>query len=70
MMLVKLENENSFAKNLINNSLINNDTSALSEYKSKKRMNNKMNELQSEINIMKSDIAEIKSLLHQLVKSN
>jgi hypothetical protein len=66
-MLVKLENENRFLKNTMNNSLINTDITGLKEYKNKKEMANKVNSLSDEINIMKTDISEIKSLLQQLV---
>jgi hypothetical protein len=66
-MLVKLENESRFLKNTMNNSLINTDISGLKEYKNKKEMANKVNSLSDEINIMKTDISEIKSLLQQLV---
>lgn len=69
-MLVKIEEENSFKKNMLNKSLVNTDLVALKEYKNRKTLNNKVNGINEEINIMKSDIAEIKSLLHQLVKSN
>jgi len=70
MMLIKIEDENQFLKNISNNSLINADIVALKEYKNKKRINQKVDGLHEEINIIKSDIAEIKSLLVQLVKSN
>jgi hypothetical protein len=67
-MFVKLENENSFVKSTKNNSLINQDFAGLREYKNKKENANKMTQLSDEINNMKSDISEIKSLLQQLVK--
>ena len=66
-MFVKLENENSFVKSTKNNSLINRDVAGLKEYKNKKETVNKMIQLSDEINNMKSDISEIKSLLTQLV---
>jgi hypothetical protein len=66
-MYVRLENENRFLKNTMNNSLINTDLTGLKEYKNKKEMANKVNSLSDEINIMKTDISEIKSLLQQLV---
>jgi len=66
-MLIKLENENRCLKNTMNNSLINTDISGLKEYKNKKEMANKVNSLSDEINIMKTDISEIKTLLQQLV---
>jgi len=69
-MLVKLEDENQFKKNIMNNSLVNTDVAALTEYRNKKRLSSKVNNLTDEINIMKSDIADIKSLLIKLVNSN
>ena len=69
-MLVKIEDENQFKKNIMNNALVNTDVAALTEYKNKKRLSSKVNNLTDEINIMKSDIADIKSLLIKLVNSN
>jgi hypothetical protein len=66
-MFVKLENENSFVKSTKNNSLINQDFVGLREYKNKKETASKMIQLSDEINNMKSDVSEIKSLLQQLV---
>ena len=54
----------------MNNSLVNTDVAALTEYRNKKRLSSKVNNLTDEINIMKSDIADIKSLLIKLVNSN
>ena len=68
-MLVKLEDENSFVKNIKNNSLINQDKAALSDYKNKKLLSSQVNHLTKEINIMKSDIKEIKSLIVRLINS-
>ena len=70
MMLVKIEEENQFKKNILNNALDNTDIVALKEYKNKKKINQQVNGLAEEINNMKSDISEIKSLLIQLVNSN
>jgi len=69
-MLIKLEDENSFQKNIMNKALINTDLVALNEYKNKKNLVTRVNGLSEEINNMKSDIADIKSLLIQLVNSN
>lgn len=69
-MLVKIEDENQFKKNILNNALVNTDSAALSEYRNKKRISSKVNTLTEEINIMKSDIADIKTLLIKLVNSN
>lgn len=68
-MLIKIEDENQFKKNVLNNSLVNTDIVAMKEYRNKKRINQKVEGLHYEINNMKSDIAEIKSLLVQLVNS-
>lgn len=69
-MLIKLEDEKSFVKNIKNNSLINQDIASLSDYKSKKSIVSQINGLSNEINNIKSDISEIKSLIVKLVKSN
>jgi esterase/lipase len=69
-MYVKLENENSFVKNTKNLALINQDIAGLKEYKAKKDTSNKMMQLSDEINTMKSEISEIKSLLQLLVNNS
>ena len=69
-MFVRLENENRFVKNLQNNSLINGDISSMKEYKNKKESINRINNISEEINTLKSEMSEIKNLLHQLVKQN
>lgn len=69
-MFVALENENRFVKNLQNNALINADHESLYEYKRKKESTNRINDISNEINILKSEMSEIKNLLQQLVKQN
>jgi hypothetical protein len=69
-MLVKLENENSFVKNTENLALINRDIAGLKEYRNKKEATIKMIHISDEINNMKSEITEIKSLLQQLVNNS
>ena len=69
-MLVKLEGENRFVKDLTNNSLVNTDLAGLQEYKRKKQMQNQVEVLSGEINNMKNEMAEIKSLLIQLVQKS
>jgi Tfp pilus assembly protein PilO len=66
-MYVKLENENSFVKNIENLALINRDIAGLKEYRNKKETTTKMMHISDEINNMKS---EIKSLLQQLVNNS
>jgi uncharacterized coiled-coil DUF342 family protein len=69
-MYVKLENENSFVKNIENLALINRDIAGLKEYRNKKEATTKMMHISDEINNMKSEITEIKSLLQQLVNNS
>lgn len=68
-MLIKIEDENQFQKNVLNNSLLNTDRAALSEYKNKIKIKQKVDGLSEEINIMKSDISDIKTMLIQLINS-
>jgi hypothetical protein len=69
-MYARIENENSFLKNVRNGALINNDIAGLKEYKNKRESLNKMNTITEEINTMKSEMSEIKSLLQQLVNKS
>jgi len=68
-MFIKIENEEKFVKNITNNSLVNNNRADLIEYRNKKQLQSKVNDLSAEINTMKSDIADIKSLLLDLVNN-
>ena len=68
-MYVKLENENSFVKNIENLALINRDIAGLKDYRNKKEATTKMMHISDEINNMKSEITEIKLLLQQLVNN-
>jgi len=67
-MFVKLEGEDRFVKNVRNRSLINTDIIGLKDYKNKKELSNQVNAITGEINTMKTEMSEIKSLLQQLVK--
>ena len=69
-MLVKIDGEDRFVKDLTNNSLLNTDLAGLQEYKRKKQMQNQVEVLSGEINNMKNEMAEIKSLLTQLVQKS
>ena len=69
-MLVKIDGEDRFVKDLTNNSLLNTDLAGLQEYKRKKQMQNQVEVLSDEINNMKNEMAEIKSLLTQLVQKS
>ena len=67
-MFVKLKDEDRFVKNVVNKSLINTDIAGLKDYKNKKELSNQVNSITGEINTMKTEMSEIKSLLQQLVK--
>jgi len=66
-MHIKLEGEDRFVKNVFNRSLINTDVNSLSEYKNKKAAVLKINTVSEEINTLKNEMSEIKSLLQQLL---
>ena len=69
-MYAKLEGETRFVKDLRNRSLVNTDVAGLHEYKRRKQMQNQVEVLSGEINNMKNEMAEIKSLLVQLVQKS
>jgi|APGre2960657373_1045057.scaffolds.fasta_scaffold09707_2 hypothetical protein len=66
-MFVKLEGEDRFVKSIWNRSLLNTDVVGLKEYKNKKELARQVNDISGEINTMKTEMSEIKSLLQQLV---
>jgi hypothetical protein len=66
-MYIRLEGEDKFVRNLSNRSLINTDINSLNEYKTKKANALKINTISEEINTLKNEMSEIKSLLQQLV---
>jgi len=69
-MFVKLEGEDRFVKNVQNRALLNTDVAGLKDYKNKKEVTRQVNDISGEINNMKYEMSEIKSLLQQLVKQN
>ena len=66
-MFIKIEGEDRFLKNVYNQALVNTDVASLKDYKNKKDLNRQVNEITGEINNMKTEMSEIKSLLQQLV---
>lgn len=66
-MFVKIEGEDRFLKNVYNQALVNTDVAGLKDYKNKKDLNRQVNDITGEINNMKTEMSEIKSLLQQLV---
>ena len=53
-----------------NGVIINVNDNERAAYRQSKRMARKQNESQSEIQDLKSEISEVKELLHQLLKNN
>jgi hypothetical protein len=70
MNFIKLEDEDRFVRDITNRSLINTDINSLTEYKSKKELSSKINLVSAEINTLKHDMSEIKSLIQLLVKQS
>jgi hypothetical protein len=67
MGLIKTEVEGIY-RDTENNALLNRDTSSLEVYKKMKKKNNEIYSLREEVDNMKSDINEIKTLLTQIVE--
>ena len=67
MALIKTEVEGIF-RDTENNALLNRDSSSLEVYKKMKKKNNEINNLREEVDALKNDINDIKSLLTQLVE--
>ena len=66
-MFVKIEGEDRFLKNVYNQALVNTDVAGLKDYKNKKDLNRQVSGITGEINNMKTEMSEIKSLLQQLL---
>lgn len=67
MTLIKTEVEGIY-RDTENNALLNRDSSSLEVYKKMKKKNNEINNLREEVDALKNDINDIKSLLTQLVE--
>jgi trehalose-6-phosphate synthase len=67
--LVKIENETAFAKDTISKAVINTDLSGLEAYRARRKKAIELETKLDEINTLKQDVAEIKDLLRQLLRS-
>jgi len=67
MTLIKTEVEGIF-RYTNNNALLNKDNGYLEVYKKMKKKNNEIYNLREEVDDMKKDMSEIKSLLTQIVE--
>tara|TARA_B100000003_G_scaffold196624_1_gene199821 strand:+ start:4449 stop:4658 length:210 start_codon:yes stop_codon:yes gene_type:complete len=67
MKHIKVKNEDHLYRDSDTGAIINTDRSSFEKYK---RSRNKFQNMEQELDYVKSEIGEIKSLLHQLLKSN
>ena len=59
-----IENEPGFVKDKLTTALLNTDTVALNEYKQKKKQMKTIQDLKSEINMLKEELVKIKNHLN------
>jgi len=67
MTYIKVQDENNLYRDVDTGAIINTDRSAFEKYK---KSRNKFHNMEHELDYVKSEISEIKSLLHQLINSN
>jgi len=67
MKHIKVKNEDHLYRDADTGAIINTDRSSFEKYKKSK---NKFRNFEQEIDFMKNEISEIKSLLRQLIQSN
>jgi len=67
MKHIKVKNEDYLYRDINTGAIINTDRSAFEKYK---KSRNKFHNMEHELDYVKSEISEIKSLLHQLINSN
>jgi cell shape-determining protein MreC len=64
MNYLPIENEPGFVKDSISNAILNTDMVALNEYKQKKKQMKTIQDLKSEINMLKEELTKIKNHLN------
>jgi hypothetical protein len=67
MTYIKVQDENNLYRDVDTGAIINTDRSAFEKYK---KSRNKFRNMEQDLDYVKSEISEIKSLLHQLINSN
>jgi hypothetical protein len=60
---VSVENDPGYIKDQYTSAILNNDLQALSEHKQKKKTLNQINNMQTEINMLKEELQKIKNHL-------
>jgi|TARA_B110000014_G_C20045321_1_gene543504 hypothetical protein len=67
MKHIKVKNEDHLYRDSGTGAIINTDRSSFEKYK---KSRNKFRNMEQELDYVKNEVGEIKSLLHQLLKSN
>ncbi|WP_292486406.1 hypothetical protein [Methanohalobium sp.] len=70
MKLDKIKDDNSFMKDRDSKAVVNVDNDKLEAYKNKRQKNRQIDRTIKDVEQLKSDVGEIKSLLHQLINNN
>jgi hypothetical protein len=70
MKLLKVENEPGMARDPSNQAILSTDLSALQAYKIKRQKTAQIDAALDDINKLKEDMAEIKSLITKLISTN
>lgn len=64
----KIKDTPGYVRDMSNQAVLNNDNSALEAYKKKREKQRELNSTISEINTMKQDINELKTLMQRLLE--
>lgn len=64
MKYLPIENETGFVKDAYSNAILNTDMVALNEYKQKKKQMKLLQDMRSEINMLKEELIKIKNHLN------
>lgn len=67
MKQIKVKNEDHLYRDVDTGAIINTDRSSFEKYK---KSRSKFRNMEQELDYVKSEISEIKSLLHQIINSN
>ena len=69
MRFLKINDNNDYMKDLRTGALIHVNTGVLADYKTKKNQTAKIHQMDSEINNLKQELAELKLVLQNLLKT-
>lgn len=68
-MFLKVENRLDIVRDKHNSAVLNIDTKGLMAYKTRREKERRIDELDKEVRSMRSDLNEIKTLLHKFLES-